>query len=76
MVRPDLPHVLWDLAKILGGAVKDTLDTGDYRITIMIEKKIDDKTGIVMDTITVDKRMTTLDLEIITNKLKELVEKR
>ena len=76
MVRPDLPHVLWDLAKILGGVVKDTLDMGDYRITILIEKKIDDKTGIVMETITVDKRMSTLDVDVITKTLKELVEKR
>ena len=76
MVRPDLPHVLWDLAKILGGVVKDTLDVGNYRITIMIEKKIDDKMGIVMETITVDKRMSTLDVEIITKTLKELVEKK
>jgi hypothetical protein len=76
MVRPDLHHVLWDLAKILGGVVKDTLDVGDYRITIMIEKKVDNKTGVVMETITVDKKMSSLDLEIITKKLKELVEKK
>lgn len=76
MAMPELPHVLWDLAKILGGVVKDTLDIGNYRITIMIEKKVDDKTGVVMDTITVDKRMSTLDVEIITKKLKELVEKK
>ena len=76
MDRQKLPHVLWDLAKILGGVVKDTLDMSNYRITIMIEKKVDDKTGVVMDTITVDKRMSTLDVEIITKKLKELVEKK
>ncbi len=76
MARPELPHVLWDLAKILGGVVKDTLDVGNYRITIMIEKKIDDKIGIVMETITVDKRMSVLDVEIITKTLKELIEKK
>ena len=76
MVRQELPHVLWDLAKILGGVVKDTLDVGDYRITIMIEKKVDDKTGVVMETISIDKRMSALDVEIITKKLKELVEKK
>ena len=76
MARPELPHVLWDIAKILGGVVKDTLDMGNYRITIMIEKKIDDKTGIIMETITVDKRMSTLDVEIITKKLKDLAEKK
>lgn len=76
MAIPELPHVLWDLAKILGGVVKDTLDVGNYRITIIIEKKVDDKTGVIMDTITVDKRMSTLDVEIITKKLKELVERK
>lgn len=76
MAKSELPNILWDLAKILGGVVKDTLDVGDYRITIMIEKKIDDKTGVVMETITVDKRMSALDLEIITKKLKELVDKK
>lgn len=76
MAIPELPHVLWDLAKILGGVVKDTLDMGNYRITIIIEKKVDDKTGVIMDTITVDKRMSTLDVEIITKKLKELVERK
>ena len=59
MDRQKLPHVLWDLAKILGGVVKDTLDMSNYR-----------------NTITVDKRMSTLDVEIITKKLKELVEKK
>ncbi len=76
MARPELPHVLWDLAKILGGVVKDTLDVGNYRITIMIEKKVDDKTGVIIDTVTVDKKMSVLDVEIITKKLKELVEKK
>lgn len=76
MVRAELPHVLWDLAKILGGVVKDTLDMGNYRITIMIEKKIDDNVGVVMETISVDKRMSALDLEIIIKALKELVEKK
>lgn len=75
MVRPELQHVLWDIAKILGRVVKDTLDVGNYRITIMIEKKIDDKMGVVMETITVDKRMSALDVDVIAKKLKELVEK-
>lgn len=76
MIKQELPYVLLDLAKILGGVVKDTLDVGNYRITVMIEKKIDDKTGIIVETITVDKRMSALDVELITKKLKDLVEKR
>ncbi len=76
MVKPELHHVLWDLAKILGGVVKDTLDVGNYRITIMIEKKIDENTGVVIETIAVDKKMSMLDVEVITKKLKELINKR
>lgn len=76
MARQELPHVLWDLAKILGGVVKDTLDVGNYRITIMIEKKVDDKIGVIMETLTIDKRMSALDVDIITKKLKELIEKK
>jgi len=76
MAKSELPNILLDLAKILGGVVKDTLDVGDYRITVMIEKKIDDNMGVVMETITVDKRMSALDLEIITKSLRKLVEKK
>ncbi len=76
MVRPELPHILWDLAKILGGVVRDTLDVGNYRITVMIEKKIDDKMGMVVETITVDRKMSAMDVDIITKRLKELVEKK
>lgn len=76
MAKSELPNVLWDLAKILGGVVKDTLDMGDYRITIMVEKKVDDKTGMVIETITVDKRMSAQDLEMISKRLKALVDKK
>lgn len=76
MNKPELQNALWNLAKILGGVVKDTLDVDNYRITIMIEKKVDERTGVVMETITVDKKMSALDVEIITKKLKELVEKK
>lgn len=76
MVRPDLPAFLIDLAKILGGVVRDTMNVGDYRITIMIERKIDQKQGIVIDTITVDKKMSAMDADIMSKRLKELVEKK
>ena len=76
MVKPNLPEFLIDLAKIVGGAVRDTVDIGDYRITIMIERKIDDKVGVVVDSISVDKRMSALDIDIIKRRLKELVEKK
>lgn len=76
MVKPNLPEFLIDLAKIVGGVVRDTVDVGDYRITIMIERKIDDKVGVVIDSISVDKRMSVLDVDIIKRRLKELVEKK
>lgn len=65
-----------DIAKILGKTVIDVMNTGDYRITIIIERKIDDRQGIVIEQISVDKRMNALDAEIITKRLKELVEKK
>ena len=76
MVKPNLPEFLIDLAKIVGGVVRDTVDVGDYRITIMIEKKIDNKIGVIVDSISVDKRMSALDVDIIKRRLKELVEKK
>ena len=76
MVKPNLPEFLIDLAKIVGGVVRDTVDVGDYRITIMIERKIDDKVGVIIDSISVDKRMSALDVDIIKRSLKELVEKK
>ena len=76
MVKPNLPEFLIDLAKIVGGVVRDTVDVGNYRITIMIEKKIDDKMGVIVDSISVDKRMSALDVDIIKKRLKELVDKK
>ena len=64
-----------DIAKILGKVVKDTIDVGDYRITVIIEKKIDDKQGIVIEQISVDKRMSALDAKIITKRLRSVIEK-
>lgn len=76
MVRPGLPEFLIDLAKIVGGAVKDAVGTENYRITIMIEKKVDDNVGVIVDSISIDKKMTMLDIGAIKRKLKELVENR
>jgi len=76
MAKQDLPYILWDLAKILGGIVRDTLDVRDYRITLMIERKVDDKMGVVVESISVDKRMSALEVETFTRRLKELIEKK
>lgn len=76
MVRQDLPYIFWDLAKILGGVVRNTLDVEDYRITLMIERKVDDKVGVIVEAISVDKRMSALEVEAIVRRLKELIEKK
>lgn len=76
MAKQDLSYILWDLAKVLGGTVRDALDIGDYRITLMIERKIDDKMGVVVESISVDKRMSVLEVETFTRRLKELIEKK
>jgi len=69
-------YVLWDLAKILGGVVRDTLDVGDYRITLVVERKVDDKMGVVVESMSIDKRMNMLEVEMFTKKLKEFLEKK
>jgi chemotaxis signal transduction protein len=71
----DKARLFIDLAKILGGVVRDTIDVADYRITIMIERKIDDKIGIIVDSISVDKRMSAMDADIMGRRLKELAKK-
>ena len=62
-----------DIAKILGKTVIDAMDVKDYRITVIIEKKIDSKLGIVVEHLTVEKRMNAIDADIITKKFKELI---
>jgi hypothetical protein len=66
---------LADALKILGGVVKDTIDVGDYRITVIVERKIDDKNGIVIDSAVVEKRLSGLQIETIAQKLKDVINK-
>ncbi len=72
----DSVRLFIDLAKILGKVVVDVADVGDYRITIMIERKIDEKVGIIVNSMSVDKKMSAMDAEIIGRKLRELAEKK
>lgn len=76
MTKQGLPDILLDLAKVVGGVVRDTLDIGDYRVTVIIERKIDDKIGVVVENVSVDKRMSALEAEMFIKRLKELVEKK
>ena len=64
---------LVDTLKILGGVVKNTLDVGDYRITVIVEKKIDDKSGIVVENMIVEKRLNGLQIETIVQRLKDIM---
>lgn len=64
-----------DVLKFVGNIVKDTIDVGDYRITIMLERKIDERQGIVIDSVSVDKKMSALQAEVMMKELKKLVDK-
>lgn len=75
MVKPNIPDLLVDLAKIIGKTMMDVADTGDYRVTILIEKKIDDKQGVVIENISIDKRMNVVEVEIVRRRLKDLIDK-
>ena len=66
---------LADALKILGGVVKDTIDVGDYRITVIVERKIDDKNGIVIDSTVVEKRLSGLQIETVIQRLKNVINK-
>lgn len=75
MTKPNIPDLLVDLVRIVGKTIIDTTDTRDYRITILVEKKIDDVQGIIVDSISIDKRMNFVEMEIITRRLKDLINK-
>ena len=66
---------LKDTLRILGGVVKDTLDVGDYRITIIVEKKIDYKNGLIVENIVAEKRLSASQIETIVQRLKDVVNK-
>lgn len=66
---------LKDTLRILGGVVKDTLDIADYRVTIIVERKIDDKNGLIVENIVAEKRLSASQIEIIIQRLKDVVNK-
>lgn len=66
---------LKDTLKILGGVVKDTLDMGDFRITIIVERKVDDKNGIIVENMVVEKKLSGLQIETIVQRLKDVLNK-
>ena len=76
MVRMKInADALVDTLKILGGVIKDTLDMGDYRITVIVERKIDDKNGIIVENMVVEKRLSGLQIETIVRRLKDVINK-
>ncbi len=64
---------LKDTLKILGGVIKDTLDVGDYRITVIVERKIDDKNGLIEENIIIKKKLSASQVEIIVQRLKDVL---
>ncbi len=64
---------LKDTLKILGGVVRDTIDMGDYRITIIVERKVDDKSGVIIENMVVEKRLSGSQIETITQRLKDVM---
>ena len=66
---------LADTLRILGGVVKNTIDVGDYRITIIVERKIDEKNGVVVENMVVEKRLSRLQIDTIIQRLKDVLNK-
>jgi hypothetical protein len=66
---------LTDILKTLGGVVRDNIDVGDYRITLIVERKIDEKNGIVIDNFVVEKRLSRLQVDTIVRRLKDAMGK-
>ncbi len=64
---------LRDTLKILGGVIRDTLDVADYRITVIVERKVDDKNGIVVDNIVAEKRLSGAQVEIVIKRFRDII---
>lgn len=64
---------LADILKTLGEVVRDNIDVGDYRITLIVERKIDEKSGIVIDNVVVEKRLSRLQVDTIVRRLKDMM---
>lgn len=65
-----------DVLKLVGDIVKDTVDIGDYRITVLLERKIDERTGIVIENISVDKKMNRVQAESLIKDIKQTINKQ
>ena len=66
---------LADILKTLGEVVRDNIDVGDYRITLIVERKIDEKNGVVIENMAVEKRLSESQIEIIIQRLKDVISK-
>ena len=66
---------LADTLKILGGVVKNTIDIGDYRITIIVERKMDEKNGVVIENMVTERQLSRLQIETIVQRLKDVMSK-
>jgi len=68
--------VVIDLLKLVGNTIRDATDTRTYRITIIIEDKIDDNNGIVVEHIVINKELSTLQIKTLTKEIRALLNKK
>ena len=68
--------IVIDLLKFVGNTVRDSVDVRTYRITVMIEDNIDDNNSVLLEHITVDKKLSILQLKIIIKEIRALFNKK
>lgn len=71
----EFKNLFLELAKVVGPIIRDVVDFRDYRFTIIIERKIDDKSGILIEKLEFEKKMNALEIDIITKKIKEFIDR-
>lgn len=65
-----------DVLKFVGNIAKDVATVEDYRVTVILEKRIDDKMGVVVDNISVDKQMSVLQANLIMRNIREMLKRK
>ncbi len=64
---------LADALKILEDVVKNTIDVGDYRITVIVEKKINEKSGVIIEDMVVEKRLSKSQIGEAFKRIKDVI---
>ncbi len=64
------------LGKLAMGVIKSLVNgdfvVSDYNITITVDKKVDEKCGVVIEHKTITRRMTKMQAEAIAKKMEEV----